>query len=145
MQMYQPAKCHCQRHFCMVSCERDSLTRSQRQPERSRRLVAWAAVALVSAICLVGVAMAGRETASAPEQVALMDMWNRPYLTTMLWNAAHDDDGSSDSDSYDDSSNDYTAFDTYGHGSDEGSKCVASLCCSALVDFGWFRAAQTDG
>eukprot|EP00961_Rhodomonas_salina_P294043 3934224-Rhodomonas_salina.3 len=102
----------------MVSCETDSLTSQRRQPQRSQRLLPWAALALVAATCLIGVAVLNQgESSTPPEATQLMQMWNRPFTTSMLWNAAHDEQGSYHSSDYDDNSNDYTAFDTYGHGS----------------------------
>ncbi|EKX37008.1 hypothetical protein GUITHDRAFT_155093 [Guillardia theta CCMP2712] len=80
------------------------------------RSLGYAAIALVAAVALVGAgSLSSRSQSSlSPEQTYLLQMWDRPYVTTtMLWNAAHNDNGLGDSNG--DGSSSYEAYDTFGH------------------------------
>ena len=87
----------------MVACggEIDHLTTRARQRDTSSASFAALSAAAVSILVLaVTFTNLVGNTSSGPsqEQIALLEMWQRPYTTTMLWNAASDDSGSDMSD-----------------------------------------------
>jgi len=83
--------------------------------------MASATVAAVAAMVLLGAAMFvsyGGSATTTVQQTELLNLWDRPYhtvtTTTMLWNAASDDAGST---SYGRNDDDDTEYDTYGKSS----------------------------
>jgi len=72
---------------------------------------------MAAAVALVGAGSLSQRSSSSslsPQQAYLLQMWDRPYVTTTkLWNAAHNDNGLGDSDG--DGSSSYETYDTFGH------------------------------